>query len=182
LSILDAILTLLIAAPAALGLWKGIIQPACTLGALVLGAWGAVRWGPDTAFLLEGMGVPGEWSAILGFLLLFLAVLLLGALLGAALVGLLRKVHLRWTDRIAGAALGALVGLIAAVVTVLAAASFAPEGKDPVEGSLLAPHVLGAARAVFLPLVPEEWKEEREQEGADEESEEDPSPSAPEEP
>jgi uncharacterized membrane protein required for colicin V production len=174
LSILDAILTLLIAAPAALGLWKGMIQPACTLGALVLGAWAAVMWGPEAAIVLEEFGISGEWSEVLGFLAIFLGVVVLGALAGAAIVGLLRRVHLRWTDRIAGGALGALAGLLAATVAVLAAASFAPEGKDPVEGSLLAPHVLRAARSVFLPLVPEEWVRQGDAAGEKEDEEEAP--------
>jgi hypothetical protein len=155
---LDAILLLLLAAPALLGLWKGIVGPACVLGSLALGAWLGLRLAGGTAPLLVRLGVSERWAPLLAFLAVFLGVMVAGALLSYLLVAFLRRVHLRWIERLLGCAAGLTAGLLAGAALVVACTGFWPEGEGPKEGSLLAPHIARATRQLLLPALPEEWR------------------------
>jgi uncharacterized membrane protein required for colicin V production len=156
---LDAILVLLVLAPAALGLWKGIVEPACALASLAAGGCLALRKASQTASLLTGWGLPERWAPVAAFLALFLLAVVLGAVVSLVAIGLLRRVRLRWLDRLLGAGIGFLAGTLAAAVVVTACAGLWPEGEGLVRGSLLAPHVLRGSRDLLLPTLPGEWRD-----------------------
>ena len=91
--------------------------------------------------------VKSGWVAeITGFLVIFLAVVILAGILGRILRWLLKKAGLRWFDRLLGAAFGLLRGALLVAITLLAVTTFAP-GSRWLSGSELAPYFIVLARA-----------------------------------
>jgi membrane protein required for colicin V production len=91
--------------------------------------------------------------------LIFAAVLVLGAITGAVLSKLLRWAGLSWVDRILGGLFGVVRGLVLSVALVLALMAF-PRHAPPraVVESRLAPYVIGVAHACAQ-IAPNEVRE-----------------------
>lgn len=120
--VLDIFIVLLIAAGVAFGFWKGILNQLLALLGIYLGALlGRFLYEP----IGRGLSAATGFDLRLGHLLIFLLILLVVPvllLLGArALWGSLR-LPLDWgqLDLLGGALLGAVVGLLAAIIAVLA--------------------------------------------------------------
>jgi membrane protein required for colicin V production len=82
-----------------------------------------------------------------GFLLIFVAVVILAGIAGRIARWATKSVGLRWFDRLLGGAFGFLRGAFAVVVLVMAIASFLPSSRVLAESSL-AQYFLVAGRAV----------------------------------
>ncbi len=99
------------------GAWRGLVVEvfslASWLAAFVLAQW----FGPAVAALLPMAGATEPVRYATGFVLIFIATLFAGALLGFVLSELLSAVGLGPLNRL----LGALFGLLRAVVLILAA-------------------------------------------------------------
>jgi membrane protein required for colicin V production len=98
-----------------------------------------------------------------GFALIFIGVLIVGAIAGHILSRILKLAGLSWFDRLLGAGFGALRGLLLGIALVMAIVAFTP-GK-PVEkppqavvDSRLAPYVVDAAH-LFAAIAPRELKD-----------------------
>jgi len=105
-----------------LGGWRGLVFEVLSLlswvAAFVLAQWLAL----DVAHYLPMGGSSDMMRYGAGFLLVFIAVAMLGGLLAALLKKLMAKVGLRPVDRVLGATFGALRGvLLLLLATVLAA-------------------------------------------------------------
>src|SRR5260370_35046516 len=93
---------------------------------------------------------------IAGFLIIFFAVLIVAGLAGRIARGVMRKAGLRTIDRILGAVLGLLRGVLVVAVVLTAMAAFAPAAKW-LAGSELAPYFLVGGRAAVW-LAPSELR------------------------
>jgi len=155
---LDLLLAVLFLAPAAAGVWRGVLQPAAALVGLLGGGLLGVWYSGGVAARLFEWGDEQGWAELLVFAGIFLGAIVLAAVLARILDGLLRKTGLKWIDRLGGLALGLGVGVLVGAVLVVAAAALLPEESVLVEESLLAPHVVGAVRK-GADLLPEEWRE-----------------------
>jgi membrane protein required for colicin V production len=121
-----------------------------TLVALMCGLW---FYGTPASFLLPYMSHKG-FANFLGFAVVFVSVVLAGALVSKLLALLFRWAGLTWLDRLLGAGFGVLRGLIFAVALVLALLAFSPEPPPPsVVNSRFAPYIVDAAQicASFAP-------------------------------
>jgi membrane protein required for colicin V production len=83
-----------------------------------------------------------------GFLLIFVAVVILAGIIGRIARWATKSVGLRWFDRLLGGAFGFLRGTIVVVVLVMAMASFLPSSHVLAE-SRLAQYFLVAGRAAI---------------------------------
>lgn len=98
-----------------------------------------------------------------GFALIFIGVLIAGAIVGHILSRILKLAGLSWFDRVLGAGFGVLRGLLLAIALVMAIVAFTP-GKPPekppqaVVDSKLAPYVVDAAH-LFAAIAPRELKD-----------------------
>ena len=93
---------------------------------------------------------------IAGFLIIFFAVLLVAGVAGQIARWAMRKAGLSTIDRILGAVLGLLRGVLIVAVVLTAMAAFAPAAKW-LEGSELAPYFLVGGRAAIW-LAPSELR------------------------
>lgn len=108
-----------LALSAAIGMWRGLVSEVIALLAWAVALFAAWRYAGDAAVLFGGMIVEPAWRQIAGFALIFVAVLMLAALLRFLLRELLKAVGLGTADRVFGALFGVVRGIAIAVAVVL---------------------------------------------------------------
>jgi membrane protein required for colicin V production len=141
------------------GFVKGSARLVVGIVAAIMGLLCALWFGSATgAFLLPYVSYKGIANFI-GFMLVLLGVMILGALLGKLLSVMLKWAGLSWLDRFLGAVFGLLRGLVFAIALVLALMAFSPRPPPrAVVQSRLAPYVIEAARLCAY-LAPRQVKD-----------------------
>src|SRR5580693_1265461 len=157
---LDIVLLLVVAASVYMSFRKGlsreIIGLVSVVLALLLGIW---FYGTAAAFIQPH--VSSRTAANLGgFLLVFVAVLLLGHLVSYVVGKFLKVTGLSIVDHLLGAGFGAARGVLIVVALLMGVMAFADTNHPPaaVVHSRLAPYVAGAAQ-LFADVAPHELKE-----------------------
>jgi membrane protein required for colicin V production len=156
--VLIAILLCSVLMSARKGFSREIIGLASALFALVLGMW---FYGLAGSFLIPYVSSP-RVANLIGFLLVVLAVLLCGGILGWIVSRFLRTIGLSFLDRLLGAAFGLVRGLLIAISLLTAFLAFGPEVdaktvSSSVVHSRIAPYVLAASHT-FVAIAPMELK------------------------
>lgn len=159
---LDILLIVVLCASMLMSARKGfsreVIGLAAALFGLVLGYW---FYG--TAGSLVTPYVSSERAAnLIGFLLVFVGVMLLGGLVGWTVSRFLRTIGLSFFDRLLGAVFGLARGVLITMALLTALLAFGPliqPGATPsaVVNSRIAPYVLEASR-LFVSIAPMELK------------------------
>jgi membrane protein required for colicin V production len=146
---LDIILGLILLFAIIGGLRKGLARTGIGFAAVIVGLLCGF-WLYDSAGRFLGGFIHSRTLAnLLGFLAVFLLVLLLGGVVTALVERVLKVVHLSWLNRLAGAIFGAVRGILTCAVLVLILMVFT--SKPPpraVAQSRIAPYVMGAARVM----------------------------------
>ena len=159
---LDIVLLVLVAASIIASFRKGfsreLIGLISVIVALFCGLW---FYGSAGAFLLPYVSSK-EIAHFCGFLLIFVAVLIAGAIVGHVFSRLVKAVGLSLFDRILGAGFGAVRGLLLAVALIVAIVAFSPGAGDApppaVVHSRFAPYVIDTAH-LFASMAPRELKD-----------------------
>ena len=152
----DWTLTLIAVTSIVLAAMKGFIRELISLGAVLLGLAVAALGYQRAALWFEDLTRSHEVALAAGFLTLFVAVLILGAVLSSVAKKLIRTAGLESFDRILGAIFGAFRGLAIDCILLLALVAFAIK-PDAVNQSLLAPYVTTGARVIAV-LMPADLK------------------------
>ena len=144
MGIADSIILGIIALSAVVSLWRGFVREAFSLVTWAAAFIVARLFSPhlDT-YLTQTIEMPSLRMAA-AFGLLFVTVLIAGAIIGKLIQLLVKATGLSGTDRVLGMVFGALRGVL--VVTVLVAL-FRPMIEDDEwwQASYLAPHFVGLA-------------------------------------
>jgi len=157
---LDAVLLFIIALSVIHGFRKGlsrqIIGLVSVVIAILIGLW--------------TYGLAGHWlephvgsrraANFAGFALVFIAVMIAGALVGYVVHKFIKFTGLSFFDRVFGAVFGVVRGTLISVAIILGIMAFSAEGKPPasVVDSRVAPYAVHAAR-VFAAMAPHEMRE-----------------------
>ena len=163
LNLLDAVIALILLLSVVFAFRSGFSREVIGLAAVVLAAiCGTWFYGTAGAFLLPYVSSP-QVAHFAGFALVFLGIMLLGAVAAWVVSRVLKTVGLTGLDRILGAMFGAVRGILICVVLVMALVAFSPGpagGGAPssVVGSHLAPYVIGAAKMI-VSIAPHEMNE-----------------------
>jgi membrane protein required for colicin V production len=152
----DWTLTIIAVTSIALAAMKGIIRELISLGAVLVGLVVAALGYERAALWFEDLSRSHEVALAAGFLTLFVAVLLLGAVLSSVARKLIKTVGLESIDRILGGIFGAFRGLAIDCILLLALVAFAIK-PDDVNQSFLAPYVTTGARVIAV-LMPADLK------------------------
>src|SRR5437762_1055850 len=123
--VLIVILAGSIASSFARGFTRELIGLAAAVAGLLCGAWFYRMAG---ALVRPYVGSP-EVANLCGFLLIFVAAILIGWILSVIAGMMMKVVGLSWLDRLLGAAFGLARGVIVCVALITALVAFAP-GKD----------------------------------------------------
>ncbi len=114
----DYALLAIVLLSALLGLFRGFVKEAFSLGGWVLSLWAAVSFGDEVAARLQGAIGIEELRRAAGFVVVFAGVLIVASLLGRVVAGLVRSSVLGGTDRSLGMLFGLLRGVVLALVLV----------------------------------------------------------------
>lgn len=151
---LDYLILAAIALGAIFGSGRGILRIASSLIALVAAFYLAAIYSQEAgSYLTHAFSTRPETGATLGYIVIFLAVMVTVAWGGGKLAQLVRAVHMSWVDRLGGAIVGAALGaLLAAAVLVIATLTL-PADAPAIRQSQLAPRLLDFSHdlAGFIP-------------------------------
>jgi membrane protein required for colicin V production len=144
----DWLIVVAIVLAVALAAKNGFFREAFGIAGLIVGYLLAAWQYPRVATWFSPY-VKSEWLAqLVGFAVVFGAVLLAAAVAGKLAQWVMKEVGLSWFDRVMGGALGLVKGGLGVAVLLVATTSFAPTSKWLSE-SELAPYFLVVGRAAI---------------------------------
>jgi uncharacterized membrane protein required for colicin V production len=172
LTTLDLVVLALVAVFALRGAFKGFVWQAVRLVALFGAVWGAGAWHEWVAARLANVFtfLPNASVPLVAWVLVFLALLILGAYLAHMARGLIRSADLSGLDRTAGFILGGATGAALCTVLLLVGGAMLVKwnNKQVLEDALCdahSPEYLVKAAELLAPLLPEgvrtDWDEAR---------------------
>jgi membrane protein required for colicin V production len=136
------------------GFQEGIVRMGIGMMALIAGFFLASWFGGMAGASLMPYVHVKAVAGLMGYMVVFIGVLLIGTLLGALIARMLKLVGLSWMDRILGGAFGLVRGFVVVSVVAMVVTAFAPSWMPKaVNDSKLAPYVLQSAR-VFAAATP----------------------------
>jgi len=148
---LDWVFAAVVVTSVAAAIMRGFVRELISLTSLVVGLVVAVVFYPRAALWFEDVTKSHEIAEGLGFLVLFVGILLLGSLVSLLGRKLFKAAGLQWFDRFLGAVFGLLRGVIVNCILlfVLLAFTIKPEA---VRQSSLAPYVTAGANIISLAM------------------------------
>ncbi len=155
---IDLVIIALIVISGLISLFRGFVRESFSLATWIVGVWLGIRHAADGAEML-----PEVWDATLrlgiGFAVIFIAVLIIGGILGILANRLVRGSGLTGTDRSLGVVFGLLRGVLLVAVLVFGAMFTLMPEESWWQQSLLIPEF---ERLVdwLVGLLPEGWREQ----------------------
>jgi membrane protein required for colicin V production len=144
---IDLSLGLIVCVSMVVGLQAGFARTATGLVAAALGLVFGLRYYHVVGHRLH-LAETGV-ANLIGFLIIFCAIAVLGGITSGVLVRAFRELDLVWLDRLLGAGFGALRGLLFATILIWGLMAFFPvRPKVMLAQSRLAPCVMDAARRI----------------------------------
>ena len=156
---IDLLLMLVIVCSVLSGLVAGFARVGVGFIATILGIFfGFWCYGIIAAYVLDYVSSRAI-ANLVGFFVIFVAISLLGAIVGRVLAKFFKWVGLSWFDRLLGGAFGVVRGVFIAValVTVLMAFAPSPPPRSVVDSKLL-PYIAGASD-LLAAMTPHEIKD-----------------------
>lgn len=156
---LDIVLLIIFIASMASGFWRGFARIGIGAAATFFGILFAIAFhGNVGGYFTEYVSSRGI-ASFLGFIIILVAMTLLGSLLGRFVAYAFKQAGLGWLDRTLGAGAGFLRALLIAIAIVMALVAFTPNPPaKSVVNSKIAPYVLDAAR-VLVSIAPREMSD-----------------------
>ena len=134
--------------------WRGLIRVVVSLGALVAAVLAAIHLSPNAANALAMLSDNAATRYIAAFALIFIVVVVVGALLGWMLSRAIRAIGLGFVDRLLGAVFGMARGVLIVVVLVLLAGLTTLPRQEWWQNAFLAPPLVSAALSL-RPWLPQ---------------------------
>ncbi len=134
--------------------WRGLVRVVVSLVALVAAVLAAIHLSPSVANALTALSDNAATRYIAAFALIFIVVVLVGALLGWALSRAIRAIGLGFVDRMLGALFGVARGVLIVVVLVVLAGLTTLPRQEWWQNSFLAPPLALAALSL-RPWLPQ---------------------------
>jgi membrane protein required for colicin V production len=144
---LDWILAAIIVASVVTAMRKGFVQELISLASVVVGLVVAAIGYPRAALWFEDLTKSHEIALGLGFLVLFLGTLLVGAIIGMLARKFIETAGIQWFDRFLGGIFGLVRGVLVDAILLMAMVAFAIK-PDSVRQSALAPYVTTGTRVI----------------------------------
>jgi membrane protein required for colicin V production len=142
---LDYIIIAVVLISAVAGLIQGFLREVCSLVTWVLAVWLAWKLGPLLGPHLGGALSKAPYGLWAGRALVFIAVLVIGAIIGATVNYFVRLSIFSGLDRLLGFVLGLFRGLVIVGVAVILAQAVRLDGEGWWKKSRLVPHLTPVA-------------------------------------
>jgi membrane protein required for colicin V production len=157
-SLLDYLYALIMLVSTGFAIFKGLTREIISMVALIAGFVLAAWYYPAPAKLLVQFARSETVADFVGFLVIFVGCLVLGALTALLVRRFVKMASLEWVDYLLGGVFGFVRGWAVCSVIVLALVAF-PVQQSLVERSVFAPYLLAGARAAAL-VVPRQMKDQ----------------------
>jgi membrane protein required for colicin V production len=122
------------------GIFRGLVKEVASIAGVLGGLFAAYMFHPAAAGALARFIANPAYRNILGFLLIFCAVLIAVNLAAIVVKYLMKIVFLGWLDRLGGLALGLAKGVLIVAVLFLALTAFLPKNTPVIQQSVCAPY------------------------------------------
>ena len=159
---LDWVLVVLLAFSIFTSFRKGFSRELIELISMIVALFCGLWFYGSAGALLEPYVKSSGVAHFCGFLIVFIGVLIAGAIIGMLFSRLVKVAGLSFFDRILGAGFGAVRGLLMSVALIVAIVAFTPSTGDAapnaVVHSRLAPYVIDTAH-LFASVAPRELKD-----------------------
>jgi membrane protein required for colicin V production len=146
---LDYLLAAVVVASVVMAMMKGFVQALISMASVLIGLVVAAIGYPRAALWFDDLTKSHEIALGLGFLILFLGTLLVGALVGVVARKLIKTAGIQWFDRFLGGIFGLVSGVLVDAVLLMAMLAFAIK-PDAVRRSALAPYVTTGTRVIAM--------------------------------
>ena len=156
LNLLDWLVLLILLGSILLSALKGFIRELLGILSLVAAFFLSVTFYRTASTPLKEVVKSENIALFLGFVIVFLGTLLVGALVIWAIQKLIKFAKIQWFDRLLGAAFGFIRGWVLGSILFLALTSFDLQAER-VKSSQLAPYYLSGARVIAL-ATPQDFK------------------------
>jgi membrane protein required for colicin V production len=150
---MDFLFTVIILLSIGFAVLKGLIREITSLVALVGGFILATVYYADAARWLSEFARNDSVANLLGFMLIFLGCILVGAIISFIANRFMKAAKIKWVDRILGGVFGLLRGWAICSILIIGIISF-PIRDRVMTHSVLAPFLLAGARAA-IHVVPQ---------------------------
>ena len=117
--IIDILIIVAVAISIIVGIFRGLVKEAISIGALLFAIWAALYFGPSVGNVSESWLSSEELQMWFGRVLVFAVILALGGLLGWGISKLVRLSVLSGMDRFLGSLFGALRGILLVAVFII---------------------------------------------------------------
>ncbi len=152
MNFIDVLILIIIGVFLLKGLLRGLMKELCSLVGLIVGSLLAFRFhGPLAEAMVDAFSLPASVCVVLAFLIIFLTILLVFALIGHLLSKYVKLLYVGGLNRVAGGIFGMVQGvLVLAVVMFGLSVSPLPEwGKLALDDSTLTPPFVQLGEKVF---------------------------------
>jgi membrane protein required for colicin V production len=146
---LDYILGAIVVASVVTAMMKGFIQEMISLASVLIGLVVAAIGYGRAALWFEDLTKSHEIALGLGFLVLFMATLLVGALVGVVARKLIKTAGIQGFNRFLGGIFGLVRGVLVDAILLMVMMAFAIK-PEAMRQSALAPYVTTGARVIAL--------------------------------
>lgn len=136
------------------GVFRGLIKGLFSLIGSFAALYGAYTFYPNVSRLMAGW-FTDDYLKIISFMLLFCAIFIVINLIGVLLKYLLKIASFGWLDRICGAGVGFIVGILIVSVLLFVFTTFLPKGTMIVQESKLAPWVSHISKTIVAIVPPD---------------------------
>ncbi len=156
---IDLLLILVIGGSLLAGLTAGFARVGVGFAAMIVGMFcGFWFYGIVAAYVIDYVS-SAAIANLIGFFVILIVILMLGAITGQILAKFFKWVGLSWLDRLLGGVFGIVRGFViaAAMVTVLLAFAPSPPPRSVVDSGLL-PYVINVSN-ILAALTPREIKD-----------------------
>lgn len=140
------------------GIFRGFVREVGSLAGIVLGIWAACIYHPEMTGFLRLFFPAWKYAPLLGVALVIFIVLVLCNVAAWLLHKFITKVFLGWADRMLGAGLAILKGVILIYFAIVLMTVFVPSKSSFVAGSRLAPAIVRSYQSIVGLLSPEAYE------------------------
>jgi uncharacterized membrane protein required for colicin V production len=159
MNLLDIVLAVLIAWFAVSGISLGLVSQLFSLGALIAGHLAGIRY---YGFAHEKLGLAFQYSEVIGYAVVFLAVYLAVRLVGGMIEDRVRKSKLSGSDRLAGMVTGLVKGALLSILLVFLLVILLPKDARLLRESKAVPMAISAGKRLagaFPDRIAESFRE-----------------------
>ena len=137
----DWVIVFIVGVSTLLSLWRGFVKEALSLAAWVAAFFISIAFSTQLSAVLRDVVSNDGLRYAVAYGILFIATLMLAALLNRLFAQLIKMTGLSGLDRVLGTVFGFARGLVVVVVLVFVAQALAPQTQD-IDESLLLPRVM----------------------------------------